>query len=99
MPENEIISKTNAWLKSIGKEVFITILYPALKKDINIDSSAVCRLYPEFAKRDCRDNRLSSSRSIIKNGWEKYALTIIAESKRLDPSIIDKAKNYLSQIN
>ena len=98
MLEREINERVKAWLKSIGKEVFITILYPALKSDINIDSSDVCRLYPEFAKRDCRDNRLSSARSIIKNGWEKYALTIISESNRLDEQLINKAKEYLALI-
>ena len=98
MLEQEIKDKLN----KIGKDVFISILYPALKKSFDIDYKDVCRMFPEYSDRVISDKskrtRLSKARSILRNGWEKYALTIISESNRLDEQLINKAKEYLALI-
>ena len=98
MLEQEINEK----LKRIGKDVFISILYPALKKSFDIDYKDVCFMFPEYAKRVRSDKakrtRLSTAKSILKGGCEKCALTIIAESNRLDEQLINKAKEYLALI-
>lgn len=103
--ENEITRKIKKYLQAIGKDVFISILYPALKRKFEMDGTYeidyldVCQTYPEYAVRAESDKskrtRLSKAKSILRNGWEREALTLIAESKRLDDRIIKKAKEYL----
>ena len=106
--ENDITKKTKKYLQAIGKDVFISILYPALKRRFestgayDIDYLDVCRAYPEYAERAESDKskrtRLSKAKSILRNGWEREALTLIAESKRLDDRLIKKAKEYLAHV-
>lgn len=102
MIEPDKFELTCKYLNKIGKEVFIEILYPSIKQNFNIDYTDVCKMYPDYEKRAVSDiskrTRLSKAKTIIKNGWERHALTIISESKRLDEHIINKAKMYLDLI-
>ena len=99
---NQEQDKTREYLKAIGMDVFVSILYPALKKSFDIDYHDVCRMYPEYAERAKSDKskqtRLSHAKSILRNGWEEFALEMIAESNRVDLSAKNNAKKYLSQL-
>lgn len=96
------LSTIRKYLNDTGMYIFINILYPALKKSFDIDFNDVCSMFPEYAERVKSDKskrtRLSKAKSILRNGWEKDALTIIAESERIDSYIVDKAKRFLSMI-
>lgn len=106
--KNDITQKINKYLNDTGKDVFISILYPALKRRFestgayDIDYLDVCQAYPEYAVRAESDKskrtRLSKAKAILRNGWEREALTLIVESKRLDDGIIKKAKEYLAYL-
>ena len=60
-------------------------------------------MFPEYSDRVISDKskrtRLSATKSILRDGLEKDALTIIAESERLDEQLINKAKEYFALIN
>lgn len=102
---DEITKKTQKYLQAIGKEVFISILYLALKRKFEIEDTydidylEVCRAYPEYAEHAESDKskrtRLSKAKSILRNGWEREALTLIAESSRIDEKLIKIANEYL----
>lgn len=102
MTKQEIEEKTRKYLNDTGMDIFINILYPALKKSYEIDFNDVCRMFPIYAERVKSDKskrtRLSKAKSILKNGWEEQALQIISESNRLDEQLKSKAKEYLLQI-
>lgn len=97
-----INDEINAKLNRIGKDVFISILYPALKKSFDIDYKDVCRMFPEYAEKvksdKAKQTRLSTAKSILREGCEKEALIIISESNRLDEQLTNKAKEYLALI-
>lgn len=107
--ETETTKKIRKHLNDTGMEVFLCFLYPALKKKFendatyDIDYRDICTAYPEYAIRAESDkskrSRLSRAKSILRNGWEREALTIIFESKRLDSKLIQMAKNYIDSLD
>ena len=50
MVEKDLIA-IRKYLNDTGMYIFINILYPALKKSVDIDFNDVCRMYPEYAER------------------------------------------------
>lgn len=95
----DTVSERNALatkLKSIGMEVYLTILYPELKKDPNITWQEISRRYPRYNSLSvlAQQSRFSNARSIIRNGWEEDALRMIADS-RADIYVVELAKEYL----
>lgn len=87
-------------LSSVGKATFIK-LYPLVKQNLDITVEEVEKVYSEYkkgkaenAKRTC----LSSTRSIIRNGYEAEALEIIVNSSRMDDAVILEAKKYLEEL-
>lgn len=87
-------------LSSVGKATFMK-LYPLVKQNLDISVEEVEKVYPEYkngktenAKRTC----LSSTRSIIRNGYEAEALEIIVNSSRMDDTVILEAKKYLEEL-
>jgi hypothetical protein len=86
------------WLKSLGKMAFVEVFYPALKENINITKNELASVNEKFAswKTQARTNRLSTAKSIFKNGLEKEALQIIVDSNA-DQTVIDKARQYLDE--
>lgn len=87
-------------LSSVGKATFIK-LYPLVKQNLDITVEEVEKVYPEYkngktenAKRAC----LSSTRSIIRNGYEAEALEIIVESSKTDDAAVQAAKKYLEEL-
>lgn len=87
-------------LRSVGKAIFMK-LYPLVKQNLDITVEEIEKVYPEYkkgkaenAKRTC----LSSTRSIIRNGYEAEALEIIVNSSRMDDAVILEAKKYLEEL-
>lgn len=87
-------------LRSVGKATFMK-LYPLVKQNLDITVEEVEKVYPEYkkgkaenAKRTC----LSSTRSIIRNGYEAEALEIIVNSSHMDDAVILEAKKYLEEL-
>lgn len=82
-------------LRSVGKATFMK-LYPLVKQNLDITVEEVEKVYPEYkkgkaenAKRTC----LSSTRSIIRNGYEAEALEIIVESSKTNDAAVQAAKS------
>lgn len=97
----DTVSERNALatkLKSIGMEVYLTILYPELKKDPNITWQEISNKYPRYREFSINSQRgrCSSARSIFRNGWETAALELISES-HASQDIIFLSKKYLSE--
>ena len=92
-------AKLNELLQGIGKNVFVTILYPALKKDIYITIPELIKYYPKFCELSksskAQNTRLSKARTIFNNGWENAALECIAYSAKVDPDARKKAMELL----
>ncbi|HZY25364.1 MAG TPA: hypothetical protein VFE71_06020 [Bacteroidales bacterium] len=87
------------WLKSIGKEAYVEILFPALSEDISMTSEEISKRYPKYAEFETQSSRLSTAKSIFKHGLQFEALEIIADSKRLKADLITKARLYLEGKN
>lgn len=81
--EEEASFKLLKTLHSIGMLVFRDFLYPVLKLNIDATIEDIINKHPEYNKysNNSQKTRLSSSKSIFKNGLEEEALNIIANSK------------------
>lgn len=86
-------------LCSIGKAAFVKYLYPELKRNIDISEVEISEKYPLYATYSdiTRKTRLSSSRTILKNGLEKEALMNIVSSQNVPEEIKDFARKYLDE--
>lgn len=87
-------------LRSVGNATFMK-LYPLVKQNPDITVEEVEKVYTEYkkgkaenAKRTC----LSSTCSIIRNGYEAEALEIIVESSKTDDAAVQAAKKYLEEL-
>lgn len=89
----------NEMLSSIGKAAFVKYLYPELKRNIDISEVEISEKYPLYATYSdiTRKTRLSSSRTILKNGLEKEALMNIVSSQNVPEEIKDLARKYLDE--
>lgn len=98
--ENKCImeAKVNKMLKSVGMTSFIH-LYPILKENLEVTIEDIAAKIPEFGEYELSSQRtkLSKVRSILKYGWEKNALLIIAKSEKIDADISKQAKIYLTK--
>ena len=92
----ELEDEVNKILNKVGKKSFIH-LYPILKTNLEVTIKDIAVKVPEFRKYTINSQkaRLSNARSIIKYGWEKDALSIIAESRNVDKEISELARMYL----
>lgn len=97
----ELDNKLEKWLKSIGKEVFIEILYPALQENRAVTKEEIAKTYQKFSTytSNSQNSRLSTGRSIFDKGLECEALQIIIDSSRLDSNVSVKARKYLDGLN
>ena len=93
--EEESEIELDKWLKSIGKAAYVEILFPSLRENINVTCMEIAKKYPKYANYTTQMKRLSTAKSIFQNGLELEALQIIADSPKLEPSVIEKAKSYL----
>lgn len=91
--------RLNKKLCRIGKAAFVKYLYPELKKNIDISEVEISEKYPLYAdySDNARKTRLSTSRTILKNGLEKEALMNIVSSQKLPEEIRDLARKYLDE--
>lgn len=66
-------------LKSIGMETFRDGLYPVLKENLEATIEDIIKYYPKYSSysENSQKSRLSSSRSIFKNGLEDEAIELI----------------------
>ena len=92
--ENEILSELNIEksLRAIGKEIYATILYPEISKNINIkhyEISIKHLKYNSFTVNSQR-SRLSKAKSIFKAGGEIEALINVFESNKVNIEIKKK---------
>lgn len=93
--EEETIIHLEKQLKSIGKDVFVMILYPALYENLDVTTEEIASKHPKFAAFKSQKNRLSTAKSIFKKGLQIEALNSIVNSSRLDSEVRDIAENYL----
>lgn len=91
--------RLNKKLCRIGKAAFVKYLYPELKRNIDISEVEISEKYPFYADYSdiARKTRLSSSRTILKNGLEKEALMNIVSSQNIPEEIRDLARKYLDE--
>ena len=97
--ENEILSELNIEksLRAIGKEIYATILYPEISKNINIKHYEISNKhikYRSFTENSQR-SRLSKAKSIFKAGGEIEALINIFESNRVNQEIKGKVHELI----
>lgn len=88
-------------LQSIGKEVFAEILYPEIAKNADIHHTEIAAKYEKYKAftEKAQQNRLSSARTIFRNGQEIEALINILESKKINDAIKHKIEEILNNYN
>jgi len=93
--EETRVEKLDDWLKSIGKTAFIEIFYPELSKDENTSLETFEKKYEKIREFKTPHTRISSAKSIIREGLEEEALLLVINSKKLGPHILETAQKYL----
>lgn len=90
------MSETNlpVLLNKIGKGIFVE--YFREFYDSKLSNQDVIALLPQEFTFKSRTSRTSKSRRIFREGLEKEALRIIAESGRVDPEASKKAAKLLA---
>ncbi|MDE5886221.1 MAG: hypothetical protein K2H46_01405 [Muribaculaceae bacterium] len=86
-------------LRDIGMKAFVDIFYPALKRNPNAKVKDLKAEYVEYSdfSPNAQNSRLSKSRKIFENRWEKDALRIISASYRVNPETRFKAGVLLEE--
>ena len=87
-------------LQSVGKDVFVTILYPEILSNPNVTYEKLADSYPRYGSFsvNSQKSRLSSAKSIFTAGLELEALKIVIDSKKVDEKVRREAKNHLNNI-
>lgn len=89
--EDSLGIQLERWLNSVGKKAFLDIL-PFLLENIDVDTEKIIKQYPEYQKTI--KSRLSTVRSILRNGLKDEALGIILNSSRVPDDLKEKARQY-----
>ncbi|UKM66578.2 hypothetical protein GSB9_03168 [Flavobacteriaceae bacterium GSB9] len=96
--ENEIESELNIEksLRAIGKEIYATILYPEISKNIDINHQEISNKYFKYNSftENSQRSRLSKAKSIFRAGGEIEALINVYESNKINPEI----KEYVNEL-
>lgn len=90
-------TRINLTLRSIGKKAFVQALYPELVRDIDVSVEEIGERH-SFYKRyiaTAQRNRLSSARTLFREGWIEKALEIIVCSGNVDSETRKLAQKYL----
>ncbi|MDC0178143.1 hypothetical protein OAJ14_08365 [Polaribacter sp.] len=94
--ENEILSEFNIEksLRAIGKEIYATILYPEISKNIDIKHYEISEKHLKYSSftENSQRSRLSKAKSIFRSGGEIEALINVFESNKVSTEI--KGKVY-----
>ena len=89
--ENEILSELNIEksLRAIGKEIYATILYPEISKNIDIKHYEISKKHVKYSSftENSQRSRLSKAKSIFKAGEEIEALVNVFESNKVNTEI------------
>jgi len=92
--ENENLSEINIEksLRAIGKEIYATILYPEISKNINIKHYEISNKHIKYSSftENSQRSRLSKAKSIFKAGGEIEALINVFESNKVNTGIKEK---------
>ena len=83
----------------VGCETFINVIYPELKRDINVDVQYLSAKYKTYAEYTLKSqkSRLSKGKSIFRNEEVCDALMFIINSSKVSSELKYKAKMYLEQ--
>lgn len=86
-------------MNDVGCETFINVIYPELKRDINVDVQYLSAKYKTYAEYTLKSqkSRLSKGKSIFRNGEVCDALMFIINSSKVSSELNYKAKMYLEQ--
>jgi len=84
--EVELEENVDKWLKAIGKDIFLTVLFPELKKNMEISYQELANKYERYSHFtiNSQRSRLSKAKTIFKNGVENEALLNIIDSLKVD---------------
>lgn len=74
--------KLERYLQSVGKSVFVEIMYPELQRNMDIDYEYLANKYVLYGNYtlNAQRSRLSKSKTIFRNGWQFEALKIVRNS-------------------
>lgn len=89
-------AELNYLLCKIGKRIFVK--YYSDFGNPNISNQEMRDLLPREYTFKSRSSRTSKSRRIFREGLEKQALLIIAESSRMAPEAPNEARSILTQL-
>ena len=86
-------------MNDVGCETFINVLYPELKRDINVDVQYLSAKYKTYAEYTLKSqkSRLSKGKSIFRTGEVCDALMFIINSSKVSSELKYKAKMFLEQ--
>jgi hypothetical protein len=99
---DEALDWVETKLRTVGKKSFICHLYPELKNNIDVTVEEVAAKYSEFRayELNSQNSKLSTARTIFKNGKVEEALKNIMCSENLSIEIRKIAEQYyLSLLN
>ncbi|WPR72205.1 hypothetical protein SLW70_03430 [Flavobacterium sp. NG2] len=96
--EIDLEIKLENTLRAIGKEIFATVLYPELIKNIEVSYEEISNNYTVYNSFtiNSQKSRLSKAKSIFREGEETEALLNIYESKKIKNEVKLKIVNYLN---
>ena len=83
-------------LGKIGKRIFVQ--YFRDFGNSNISNQEMIALLPSEYTFKSRTSRTSKSRRIFREGLEEQALSIVAESNRIDPDAAIQARTLLTEL-
>jgi hypothetical protein len=84
-------------LNRVGKRVFVEFFEQF--NDVTLPVADVVSLLPREFTLKSRRSRTSKARRIIREGLVAEALTIIAESNRVEPEIAERARLLLGELH
>ena len=93
---DEVLDWVETKLRAVGKKSFVCHLYPELKNNIDVTVEEVAAKYPEIRayESNSQNSKLSTARTIFKNGRVEEALWNIMHSKNLSSEIQKTSERY-----
>lgn len=100
MGKNVLIDPIECLLRKIGKEIFLRILYPEIKKNRNITVEELASKYPKYASFSINSQRtrLNNANKIFALNKLKEAFQIIMDSERISQESRNLAFRYYNQL-
>jgi len=97
--ENRSELNIEKYLIGIGKEIFVTILYPEISENQKVKYFEIARKHPKFGvlTEKSQRSRLSKAKSIFKLGLEIKALINVFESNNVNTEIKGKVDELIKK--